>query len=51
MSSAIVFYIWNQTGIKIAGRHINNLKNADDTILMAEITILQLSFLQNSDLN
>ena len=25
-----------QAGIKIAGRHINNLRNADDTILMAE---------------
>ena len=25
-----------QTGIKIAGRNINNLKYADDTILMAE---------------
>ena len=25
-----------QTGIKIAGRNINNLRNADDTILMAE---------------
>ena len=25
-----------QAGIKIAGRHINNLKYADDTILMAE---------------
>ena len=30
---------WNQdsqTGIKIAGRNINNLRYADDTILMAE---------------
>ena len=26
-----------QTGIKIAGRNINNLRYADDTILMAEI--------------
>ena len=26
-----------QTGIKIAGRNINNLKYADDTTLMAEI--------------
>ena len=26
-----------QTGIKIAGRHINNLRYADDTTLMAEI--------------
>ena len=25
-----------QTGIKISGRNINNLKYADDTILMAE---------------
>ena len=25
-----------QPGIKIAGRHINNLRNADDTTLMAE---------------
>ena len=34
--------MWNagleeaQAGIKIAGRHINNLKYADDTTLMAE---------------
>ena len=26
-----------QTGIKIAGRNINNLRYADDTTLMAEI--------------
>ena len=26
-----------QTGIKIAGRNINNLKYADETTLMAEI--------------
>ena len=26
----------NQTGIKIAGRNINNLRYADDTTLMAE---------------
>ena len=26
-----------QVGIKIAGRNINNLRYADDTILMAEI--------------
>ena len=26
----------SQAGIKIAGRNINNLRNADDTILMAE---------------
>ena len=25
-----------QAGIKIAGRNVNNLKNADDTTLMAE---------------
>ena len=25
-----------QAGIKFAGRNINNLRNADDTILMAE---------------
>ena len=25
-----------QTGIKIAGRNINNLRNSDDTIIMAE---------------
>ena len=35
--------MWNamlheaQTGIKIAGRNINHLRYADDTILMAEI--------------
>ena len=27
----------SQAGIKIAGRNINNLRYADDTILMAEI--------------
>ena len=27
---------WNQAGIKIAGRNINNLRYADDTTLMAE---------------
>ena len=26
----------SQTGIKIAGRNINNLRYADDTVLMAE---------------
>ena len=26
----------SQTGIKISGRNINNLRYADDTILMAE---------------
>ena len=36
------YIIWNtgleeaQTGIKIAGRNINNLRYADDTTLMAE---------------
>ena len=36
------YLMWNagldeaQTGIKIAGRNINNLINADDTTLMAE---------------
>jgi len=36
------YIMWNarldeaQAGIKIAGRHINNLRYADDTILMAE---------------
>ena len=36
------YIIWNagldeaQAGIKIAGRNINNLRNADDTTLMAE---------------
>ena len=28
----------SQAGIKIAGRNISNLRNADDTTLMAEIT-------------
>ena len=26
----------SQTGIKIAGRNVNNLRNVDDTTLMAE---------------
>ena len=30
-----------QTGIMIAGRNINNLRNADDTIRKAEIEELQ----------
>ena len=30
-----------QAGIKIAGRNINNLRYADDTILMAEIKELK----------
>ena len=29
-----------QAGIKIAGRNINNLRYADDTILMAELKSL-----------
>ena len=28
--------VWNQGGIKIAGRYINNLRCTDDTTLMAE---------------
>ena len=28
--------VWKQAGIKIAGRNTNNLRYADDTILMAE---------------
>ena len=34
-----------QVGIKIAGRNINNLRYADDTILMAESEELLKSFL------
>ena len=34
-----------QTGIKIAGRNINNLKYADDTTLMADSKEEQKSFL------
>ena len=34
-----------QAGIKIAGRHINNLRHADDTILMAESEEEQKSLL------
>ena len=38
-----------QAGIKIAGRNINNLRYADDTILMAESKDpLQYSCLRNS---
>ena len=38
--------MWNgldeaQAGIRIAGRNINNLRYADDTILMAEIEELK----------
>ena len=36
-----------QTGIKIAGRNINNLKYANDTILMAESKDELKSFLMN----
>ena len=32
-----------QPGIKIAGTNINNLRNADDTTLMAESEELQTS--------
>ena len=28
--------VWNQAGIKIAGRNINNLRYANNTALMAE---------------
>ena len=34
-----------QTGIKIAGRNINNLRYADDTTLMAESEVEQKSLL------
>ena len=34
-----------QAGIKTAGRNINNLKNADDTTLMAEIEKKKLKIL------
>ena len=34
-----------QAGIKIAGRHINNLRHADDTTLMAESEEEQKSLL------
>ena len=34
-----------QAGIKITGRNINNLRYADDTILMAEIKEELMSFL------
>jgi len=39
------YIMWNagqdesQTGIKIAGRNVNNLRYADDTTLMAEINM------------
>ena len=33
-----------QAGIKIAGRNINNLRNADDTTLMAESEELKSLF-------
>ena len=47
------YIMWNagldeaQTGIKIAGRNINNLKYADDTTLMAEKAEELKSFLMN----
>ena len=31
-----------QTGIKIAGRNINNLRYADDTTLMAESLLMKV---------
>ena len=34
-----------QAGIKIAGRNINNLRYADDTILMAESEKLEIKSL------
>ena len=34
-----------QTGIKITGRNINNLRYADDTTLMAEIEVGLNSFM------
>ena len=36
-----------QARIKIAGRNINNLRYADDTILMAETKEEQKTFLRN----
>ena len=36
-----------QAGIKIAGRNINNLRNADDTTLMAETEEELKSLLMN----
>ena len=33
-----------QAGIKIAGRNINNLRHADDTILMSECKEKQRAF-------
>ena len=38
VSSSLAFHMWyeSQTGIKTAGRNINNLRYADDTTLMAE---------------
>ena len=35
-SCEMLGWIETQAGVKIAGRNINNLKYADDTILMAE---------------
>ena len=39
-----------QAGIKIAGRNINNLRNADDTTLMAESEKELKSLLMKSEL-
>ena len=36
---------WLQTGVKIAGRNINNLRYADDTTLMADSEEEQKSLL------
>ena len=38
-----------QTGIKIAGRNISNLRYADDTNLMAEIEELKILLLKVKD--
>ena len=49
--------MWNaglneaQAGIKIAGRNINNLRNADDTTLMAEIEELKSLLLKVKEEN
>ena len=38
-----------QTGIKVAGKNINNLRYADDTILMAELKSLLMKVKEESD--
>ena len=38
-----------QAGIKIAGRNINNLRYADDTILIAETEELESLFLEEGE--